>query len=64
MVTIKLKHCRKAGYCLDGIKQFCALKGFSFPDLVKKGLEFDENEQLDPQIKRLVIISKEDNNGK
>lgn len=54
-MRIKAEHAVELGYCLSGVKKFCARHGLDFKQLVKEGLTEEElNATHDQMAKTLV----------
>lgn len=56
---VTIHHCRKAGFCLTGVRRHCATVGLDFRQLVKEGLPVADLENInDAAIMRCVEIAK------
>jgi hypothetical protein len=51
---------RKAGYCLKGVRERCALLDLDFRQLVKEGLPFSELEPIeDDAVQRSLAVARQ-----
>ena len=39
---ITVIHCRKAGYCLKGVKEWCKRNGIDYKNFLKNGIDSNE----------------------
>lgn len=59
--VVTIAHCRKAGYCVKGVKSHCLTLGLDFRKLVKGGIPIKEVEGIeDAAVRRIVNIARGD----
>lgn len=65
MTVITINHCRKAGWCVSGVRRFCAQNNLDFRRLVREGVPVEEVEGIDCALiaKAVEIAKKENGNG-
>lgn len=56
---VTITDCRKAGFCVSGLRQHCATLGLDFRRLVKEGLPISEIEGIDDaNVQRCIAVAK------
>lgn len=57
---VTIHDCRKAGFCVSGVKTACNSLGLDFKTLVREGLPLEEIELIeDVNVQRAVQVAKE-----
>jgi len=55
--VVTIHHCRKSGFCVDGVRRHCTLLGIDFRRLVKAGIPIPEIEHLEDAIVQRCIAT-------
>lgn len=65
MTVVTINHCREAGWCVAGIRRYCADNGLDFRRLVREGLPVEEVEGRECALigRAIEIAKKERANG-
>ena len=62
MVTFKITHARRSGFCVEGIRQFCDQHDLSYRELVRHGITDDKLRELgeDALVDMMLEVKKEE----
>lgn len=63
-MTVTMADCRKAGYCVAGVRRWLEANGIEWRDFVRNGVAVERVEQIDDAMSQAVIaIAKGRANG-
>lgn len=61
MTRVTIKHVRKLGYCVSGVRAWCDQHGFDFRKLVREGYTIGEISHIDDHnVRRVIDIVKQE----
>jgi hypothetical protein len=60
---ITIADCRAHGYCMRGVREFCAVSGHSFPDFIRDGIALDAARALNDARLNVLIAYVEARRG-
>ena len=61
-MIITIVHCRKCGYCISGVKDYCITHNIDFKLFIKNGINSDELPKDDIIINNIINKAKDEQN--